>query len=79
MHAYDFTIRPQLVDEGYNPEYYKLIKEFEKITGIGGVLNTSFNIHGMPMVRGPKEALEAVENSGLEYLILEDYLISKKQ
>jgi carbamoyltransferase len=79
MHAYDFTIRPQLVDEGYNPEYYKLIKEFEKITNIGGVLNTSFNIHGMPMVRGPKEALEAVENSGLEYLILEDYLISKKQ
>lgn len=78
MHAYDFTIRPQLVDADYNKGYYELIKEFEDITGIGGILNTSFNIHGMPMVMGPKEALEAFDNSGLEYLILEDYLISKE-
>jgi carbamoyltransferase len=78
MHAYDFTIRPQLVDKEYNPGYYKLIKEFEKLTGIGGILNTSFNIHGKPIVLGPKEAFEAFENSGLEYLVLENYLVSKK-
>lgn len=77
IHAYDFTVRPQLVDENYNPGYYNLIKEFEKITGIAAVLNTSYNIHGMPMVRGPKEALETFDSSGLKYLILEDYLISK--
>jgi len=78
IHAYDFTIRPQLIDENYNPGYYKLIKEFEKLTGVGAVLNTSFNIHGKPIVLGPKEAFEAFNSSGLQYLVLENYLISKK-
>lgn len=78
MHPYDFTLRPQILSEDYNPNYYKLIKYFESITGIGAVLNTSFNLHGYPIVLGPKEALEAFENSGLEYLTLENYIISKK-
>lgn len=46
--------------------------------GIGAVLNTSFNLHGFPIVLGPDEALDAFENSGLKYLTLEDYLISTK-
>lgn len=37
MHPYDATIRPQVLSERKNPEYYELIKEFEKITGIGAV------------------------------------------
>ena len=77
MHPYDFTLRPQILSEDYNPRYFRLIKEFEKITGIGAVLNTSFNLHGFPIVLSPEDALEAFENSGLEYLALEDYLISK--
>ena len=78
MHSYDETIRPQIVDRSWNPRYYKIIKEFEKLTGIGGVLNTSFNLHGLPIILGPREALHAFENSGLEYLALENYLISKQ-
>ncbi|MBU1032027.1 carbamoyltransferase [Patescibacteria group bacterium] len=78
MHPYDFTLRPQILEEDYNPSYYKLIKEFEKLTGIGAVLNTSFNLHGFPIVLSPADALEAFEKSGLEYLALEDYIISKK-
>lgn len=77
LHPYDFTLRPQILEEDWNPKYYKIIKEFEKLTGIGGVLNTSFNLHGMPIVLGPKEAMYAFEHSGLQYLALEDYLISK--
>lgn len=77
MHSYDFTVRPQLVEKSWNPRYHKIIKEFEKLTGIGAVLNTSFNLHGFPIVLGPKEAMHAFENSGLEYLVLENYLISK--
>lgn len=77
IHPYDFTIRPQLVEKEWNPRYHKIIKEFENLTGIGAVLNTSFNLHGLPIVLGPKEAMHAFENSGLKYLVLENYLISK--
>ena len=77
LHPYDFTCRPQIVEETWNPSYYKILKEFENLTGIGGVLNTSFNLHGYPIVLGPKEAYNAFEKSGLQYLALEDFLISK--
>lgn len=78
MHPYDFSLRPQFVRKEVSPKYYKLIKRFEEITGIGCVLNTSFNLHGYPIVMGPKEAFYAFENSGIEYLALENYLIKKK-
>ncbi|MEK6906611.1 MAG: carbamoyltransferase C-terminal domain-containing protein [Nanoarchaeota archaeon] len=78
MHPYDFTIRPQIVFKDWNPSYYKLIKEFKKITGIGAVLNTSFNLHGEPNVLSPKDAIHTFENSGLRYLILGNYLIQKR-
>jgi carbamoyltransferase len=77
LHPYDFTCRPQIVDKEVHPQYHKIISEFEVLTGIGGVLNTSFNLHGLPIVLGPKEALYAFEHSGLEYMVLENYLISK--
>ncbi len=78
MHPYDFTIRPQLVDSEWNPSYHKIISEFKRLTGIGGVLNTSFNLHGFPIVLGPREAIHAFEHSGLEYLALGNYLLSKR-
>ena len=77
MHQYDFTIRPQVVRKDFNPKYHKLLKKFEKLTGIGGVLNTSFNLHGYPIVLGPKEAMSAFDKSGLTHLAIENYLISK--
>lgn len=78
LHQYDFTLRPQFVKQDWNPSYYRLIKEFEKITGIGGVLNTSFNLHGFPVILGCKEAMHAFDNSGLQHLAMENFLISKK-
>ncbi len=77
MHQYDFTLRPQMVDKDWNPGYWKVLKEFEKLTGIGGVLNTSFNLHGYPIVYTPKDALYVFENSGLKYLAIGNYLVSK--
>lgn len=78
MHQADFTLRPQLLEESWNPKYYKIIKEFENVTGIGGILNTSFNLHGKPIVATPKDAVEETfVKSGLKHLILGDYLISK--
>lgn len=79
MHQADFTLRPQMLQEDWNPEYYSIIKEFENLTGIGGVLNTSFNLHGKPIVASPQDAVkETFENSGLKHLLLGKYLISKK-
>lgn len=78
MHQGDHTARPQVVKEAVNPEYYQLIKEFEKLTGIGGVMNTSFNLHGYPMASTLEQALFTFENSGLEYLALQDFIVAKK-
>ncbi|MBI4568705.1 MAG: carbamoyltransferase, partial [Planctomycetes bacterium] len=77
MHPADFTIRPQFLTESANPEYYALIKAFERRTGVGALLNTSFNLHGEPMVCGPKEAIRTFENSGLDMLLMNDVLVSR--
>lgn len=78
IHQYDFSARPQEVKKDFNLGYHKLISEFERLTGIGAVLNTSFNLHGYPIVCTPQDALFVFENSGLQHLALENYLVSKK-
>ncbi|PIN86294.1 hypothetical protein COV19_05795 [Candidatus Woesearchaeota archaeon CG10_big_fil_rev_8_21_14_0_10_44_13] len=76
-HQFDKTARPQVVSKEMNESYHRLIAEFEKLTGRGGVLNTSFNIHGKPLVCSPEDAINTMENSGLDYLAMEDYLFEK--
>jgi carbamoyltransferase len=78
MHPYDFTVRPQVVEESVNPEYYALIKAFERRTGIGAILNTSLNLHGKPIARTAFDALHTFENSGLDGLLLPGVLLLKK-
>ena len=77
IHPIDYTMRPQIVDKENNEEYYDLIFKFKQITGIGGLLNTSFNLHGEPNVSSYKDAINTVENSKLKYLVLENYLVEK--
>lgn len=79
MHPYDYTIRPQLLSEKQNSAYYRLIKEFEKITGIGGVLNTSFNLHGEPIVCSPEDAMHTFDNSALDMLVMGNVLVRRKR
>jgi carbamoyltransferase len=76
-HQADGTIRPQILTQNMNPSYYKLIQVFEQKTGIGGLLNTSLNLHGDPMVNLPEEAFYVLQNSALTYLALGKYLIKK--
>lgn len=78
LHPFDLTSRPQIVTKERNPDYHRLISEFKKITGIGGILNTSFNIHGEPIVCSPKDAIETLLNSGLDYVAIENYLVTGK-
>ena len=79
IHPSDLTARPQILEKEWNLDYYTVIKEFEKITGRGVILNTSFNLHGYPIVWRPQDALYVFENSGLEYLALDNILIEKEK
>ena len=78
VHPADGTARPQILEESWNPEYYRVIREFERRTGIGAVLNTSFNLHGEPIVCSPADAVDTFERSGLPHLALGHFLISKR-
>ena len=78
IHPYDKTTRPQILEKNTNPQYYDLVKKFERLSGIGALLNTSFNLHGEPIVCSPQDAIRVFVKSDLKYLILEDWLISKK-
>lgn len=76
LHQADRTCRPQTVNH-WNPKWRKLLEEFEKITGVSGIINTSFNLHGYPIVGSPEIAIETFLESGLDGLVLENYLILK--
>lgn len=78
IHPADFTARPQLLSKDDNPNYFEIIKSFKQITGVGALLNTSLNLHGLPVVRNAEDALYVFENSGLDFLILENFLLKKK-
>jgi carbamoyltransferase len=78
IHPYDYTMRPQLLAERDNPRYYEIVRAFERRTGIGAVLNTSFNLHGEPVVCSPVDALHVFDESGLENLQLEHVLLRKR-
>lgn len=77
LHPYDYTARPQEVVEAWNSDYYRLLKSYEAITGESIILNTSYNLHGYPIVYTPRDALEVFDNSGLQYLALGDFLLTK--
>jgi len=74
----DETVRPQTVEKNINPLYYKLIKNFYEETNIPLILNTSFNIRGEPIVCKPEDAIRTFYGTGMDYLILGNFLIRKK-
>jgi carbamoyltransferase len=77
IHPFDLTCRPQTLNPAWNEGYASVLREFEKITGAGGILNTSFNLHGYPIVGTPEHALWTLEQSDLDYLAIGDYLVKK--
>ena len=76
MHK-DGSARVQVVSEASNPRFYRLIDELARRTGVAVVLNTSMNRRGEPMVCSPADALDMFYGSDLQYLIMEDILITK--
>ena len=64
----DGTARPQLVRQAVNPKYHSLISEYERLSGIPLVLNTSFNVHEEPIVCAPNEAIRALSEGRVDCL-----------
>jgi carbamoyltransferase len=70
-HPYDHTVRPQVLEHRDDPRYHDLIQALERRTGTGVVSNTSFNLHGEPLVCTPDDALDVSGRSELTALQLE--------
>jgi carbamoyltransferase len=79
IHASDFTARPEVVYRDWNPSFHRVLKQYEARTGRGGVLNTSFNLHGFPIVNSPEDAVDVLQRSGLRHLALGPYLLTKAE
>ncbi|MFC1514301.1 carbamoyltransferase [Candidatus Omnitrophota bacterium] len=71
------TCRPQVVEKNTNPRFYELIESFYRATGIPAVINTSLNRRGEPIVCSPEDSLAMLEGSGLTFMAIGDFLVSK--
>jgi len=74
----DGTGRLQTVSAESNPLYYNLIREFYSITNIPVIINTSMNVMGEPIVNTPEQAYGMIVKTDMDYLIMGNYLVSKK-
>jgi carbamoyltransferase len=75
----DFSARIQSVNKNTNEKYWRLIKAFKDLTGYGVVVNTSFNVRGEPIVCTPKDAYICFMRTEMDYLVLGNYLLDKRE
>lgn len=75
----DYSARIQTVDSERNPYFYRIIKNFEKITGCGVVVNTSFNVRGEPIVCTPDDAYRCFMRTDMDVLVMENYVLLKEE
>ena len=79
-HPYDKSVRPQMVSQEHFPEWHSLLSSFKSLTGVPALLNTSFNLHGQPIVNDINDAIKTFSLSGLDHLLIQDkVLLSKKK
>jgi carbamoyltransferase len=74
----DYSARIQTVGPEFNPDYYDLLREFERLTGCPLVVNTSFNVRGEPIVCSPKDAYACFMRTEMDYLVLWPFLLDKR-
>ena len=77
MALLDGSARVQTVNKKINKKFHDLIKEFEKLSDLPIIINTSFNIKNEPIVNSPRDAIKTFYNSGLDKLIIGNFLLSK--
>jgi carbamoyltransferase len=75
----DFSARIQTVHPETNPRYHSLISAFERQTGYGLVVNTSFNVRGEPIVCTPYDSYRCFMSTEMDYLVVEDFVYCKTE
>jgi carbamoyltransferase len=75
----DYSARIQSVHAETNPRYHELISDFKAQTGIGVVVNTSFNVRGEPIVCTPEDAYRCLMRTEMDYLVVGNFLFDKNQ
>jgi carbamoyltransferase len=75
----DFSARVHTVNKEVNPFYYSIIEKFYELTGCPVIINTSFNVRGEPIVHSPEDAFRVFENTDIDYLFLESFVIEKQE
>jgi carbamoyltransferase len=75
----DGTARVQTIRRDQNDRLYRLLREFDAITGVPVLLNTSFNVKGEPIVETPEDAISCFLGTGIDYLAMHDLLMAKKR
>jgi carbamoyltransferase len=73
----DGSARIQTVDRETNPLFYDLIAEFDRLTGVPVLINTSFNVRGEPIVCTPDDAYRCFVKTEMDYLVLGNFLLGK--
>lgn len=71
------TGRLQTIRREWNPRYFRMVEQFGQATGVPVLMNTSFNLRGEPIVTTPTNALNTFGNSGIDTLVMENYLVTK--
>ena len=69
VHPIDKTARIQLVTSNSNPLFYQILKKYKELSGVGILVNTSFNVHNEPIVERPQEAFYHLRNGIIDYLV----------
>jgi carbamoyltransferase len=73
----DGSCRPQILGKNNNSKYVNLLKEIKSLTGKGVLLNTSFNIHGEPLVCSPEDAIKTFLITGIKYLVIGNFIVTQ--
>jgi carbamoyltransferase len=74
----DYSARIQTVDAAIHPRFHAILKAFERRTGCGVIINTSFNVRGEPIVCTLEDAYRCFMTTHIEYLVLGSYLLDKR-
>lgn len=75
----DYSARVQTVSADVNPDYHAIVKAFERRTGFGIIINTSFNVRGEPIVCTPEDAYRCFMRTEMDWLVLGPFLLDKKR
>lgn len=75
----DGTARPQIIDPDTAPDFHQILTEYHRLTGIPSLINTSFNMHGEPIVCSPQDALRSFRDGNLDYLAIGSWIVENPE